>query len=103
DSGVVGFDIAGAEAGFLPSRHRLAFDYLAVNHFPVTVHAGEADGLHSIQSALVDGRALRLGHGVRLAEDISTVRSDDENTYVSLGRLAEWVKDREIALELSPS
>lgn len=103
DSGVVGFDIAGAEAGFLPSRHRLAFDYLAANHFPVTVHAGEADGLHSIQSALVDGRALRLGHGVRIAEDISTVRSDDENTYVSLGRLAEWVKDREIALELSPS
>ncbi|WP_166983976.1 adenosine deaminase [Paramicrobacterium fandaimingii] len=103
DNGVVGFDIAGAEAGFLPSRHRLAFDYLAQNYLPVTVHAGEADGLPSMQSALVDGRALRLGHGVRLAEDISTVRSDDENTFVSLGRLAEWVKDREIALELSPS
>lgn len=103
DNGVVGFDIAGAEAGFLPSRHRLAFDYLAQNYLPVTVHAGEADGLQSIESALVDGRALRLGHGVRLAEDISTVRSDDENTFVSLGRLAEWVKDREVALELSPS
>lgn len=103
DHGVVGFDIAGAELGFLPSRHRLAFDYLAQNHMPTTIHAGEADGLHSIQSALFDGRALRLGHGVRIAEDIADVRSDDENTYVSLGRLSEWVKDREIALELSPS
>jgi adenosine deaminase len=67
------------------------------------VHAGEADGLESIRGALFDGRALRLGHGVRLAEDITVDRSDDENTYVELGRLSQWVKDREIALELSPS
>ncbi|HWU45162.1 MAG TPA: adenosine deaminase [Humibacter sp.] len=103
DRGVVGFDIAGAEAGFPASNHRTAFDYLAEQYFPVTVHAGEADGLSSIRSALLDGRALRLGHGVRLAEDIVVERQDDENTYVSLGRLAQWVKDREIALEASPS
>ncbi|GGR34106.1 MULTISPECIES: adenosine deaminase [Agromyces] len=103
DRGVVGFDIAGAEAGFLPSRHRTAFDYLAGQFLPVTVHAGEADGLDSIRSALVDGRALRLGHGVRLAEDLVIERQDDENTYVSLGQLAQWVRDREIALETSPS
>lgn len=103
DRGVVGFDIAGAEAGFPPGRHRLAFDYLAQNHIPVTVHAGEADGLLSIEGALFDGRALRLGHGVRLAENITVERSDDAATYVSLGELAEWIKDREIALELSPS
>ncbi|SEB37363.1 adenosine deaminase [Paramicrobacterium humi] len=103
DRGVVGFDIAGAEAGFPPSRHRLAFDYLAQNHLPVTVHAGEADGLLSIESALFDGRALRLGHGVRLAEDVTIERADADSTYVTLGELAEWVKDREIALELSPS
>ncbi|MHA7987304.1 adenosine deaminase [Rathayibacter sp. CAU 1779] len=103
DAGVVGFDIAGAEAGFPPSNHRVAFDYLAEQYFPTTVHAGEADGLASIQSALLDGRALRLGHGVRLAEDITIERQDDENIYVSLGRLSQWVKDREIALELSPS
>ncbi|GAB3612472.1 adenosine deaminase family protein [Humibacter ginsengisoli] len=103
DAGVVGFDIAGAEAGFPPSNHRVAFDYLAEQYFPATVHAGEADGLASIQSALIDGRALRLGHGVRLAEDITIERQDDENIYVSLGRLSQWVKDREIALELSPS
>lgn len=103
NNGVVGFDFAGAEAGFPPSRARSAFDYLAAHNFPATVHAGEADGLPSIQSALIDGRALRLGHGVRLAEDITIDSTDDEATYVTLGLLSQWVKDRQIALELSPS
>jgi len=103
ERGVVGFDIAGAEAGFPASRLRTAFDFLAGQYLPVTVHAGEADGLESIRSALFDGRALRLGHGVRLAEDLTIERQDDENTYVSLGPIAQWVRDREIALELSPS
>lgn len=101
--GVVGFDIAGAEAGFPAGNLRPAFDYLAHHYLPATVHAGEADGLDSIRGALFDGRALRLGHGVRLAEDVHTEREDDENTYVTLGPLAQWIKDREIALELSPS
>ncbi len=86
DRGVIGFDIAGPEAGFPPSRLRGAFDLLAHNYLPATVHADEA-----------------LGHGVRLAEDITIANEDDENTYVTLGDLAQWVKDREIALELSPS
>ena len=103
DRGVVGFDIAGPEAGFPASKHREAFDYLASEFFPTTVHAGEADGLDSIRGALLDGRALRLGHGVRLAEDITIERQDDENTYVTLGTLSQWVKDREIALETSPT
>ena len=102
DAGVVGFDIAGAEAGFPPSRHRVAFEYLAEQCFPVTVHAGEADGLDSIRSALVDGRALRLGHGVRLAEDLVVEREDEDRSFVSVGRLARWVRDREIPLELAP-
>ena len=101
--GVVGFDIAGAEAGFPASRMREAFDYLSKHFLPVTVHAGEADGVDSIRSALFDGRALRLGHGVRIADDIEIDSEDDENTYVTLGPVAEWVKNREIALELSPS
>ena len=103
DRGVVGFDIAGAEAGFPPSRHRVAFDYLAEHQFPTTVHAGEADGLDSIRSALFDGRALRLGHGVRLAEDLVVEREDHDRSYVTVGRLARWVRDRQIPLELSPS
>lgn len=101
--GAVGFDIAGPEDGFLPSRHREAFDYLAANFFPTTVHAGEAAGLDSIRSALIDGRALRLGHGVRLAEDLDVVARDDDEVRVQFGDVARWVRDREIPLELSPS
>lgn len=102
-NGVVGFDIAGAEKGFPASKLADAFDYLAQNFLPVTVHAGEADSLDSIKSALFDGRALRIGHGVRIAEDITTSSEDDEGVYVELGPIAEWIKDRQIALELSPS
>lgn len=101
--GVVGFDIAGPEDGFLPALHREAFDYLAGEFFPVTVHAGEAAGLDSIRSALIDGRAVRLGHGVRLAEDLDVVAREGDEVRVHLGDLARWVRDREIALELSPS
>ena len=79
NNGAVGFDIAGAEDGFLPSRFKDAFTYLAQHNFPVTVHAGEAAGLESIQSALVDGRALRLGHGVRIAEDVTVEFEEDED------------------------
>ena len=113
NKGAVGFDIAGAEDGFLPSRFRDAFTYLAEHNFPATVHAGEAAGLESIQSALVDGRALRLGHGVRIAEDIM-VEFDDEDDdsaedggdsigLVTLGDLSSWIRDRGIALEICPS
>ena len=101
--GVVGFDIAGAEAGFLPSRHKVAFDYLASELFPCTVHAGEADGIESIKDAIVSGRALRLGHGVRLIEDILYSGTEDGVDRVILGPVAEWVHDRGIVLELSPS
>ncbi|WP_423183985.1 adenosine deaminase [Arthrobacter sp. NyZ413] len=112
-NGAIGFDIAGAEDGFLPSRFKDAFTYLAEHNFPATVHAGEAAGLESIQSALVDGRALRLGHGVRIAEDISVEfedadhDSDDDSEdtvgMVTLGEVAGWVRDRGIALEICPS
>jgi len=101
--GAVGFDIAGPEDGFPPSRHQAAFDYLASEFFPTTVHAGEAAGLDSIRSALIDGRALRLGHGVRLAEDLEVVARSGDEVQVKFGDLARWVRDREITLELSPS
>lgn len=102
DRGVVGFDIAGPEDGFPPSDHREAFDHLAQNFMPVTVHAGEDAGLDSIRSALLDGRALRLGHGIRIADDVEVI-SSGEALEVSLGALAHWVRDRGIALEVSPS
>jgi adenosine deaminase len=103
DNGVVGFDIAGPEKGFLPSRHKVAFDYLASQLFPVTVHAGEADGIESIKDALVSGRALRLGHGVRIIEDVLLTRTEGDTDLVVLGPVAEWVHDRQIPLECSPS
>jgi adenosine deaminase len=103
DRGAIGFDIAGPELGFSATDHRAAFDLLAREFFPVTVHAGEADGLDSIKAALFDGRALRLGHGVRLAEDVSVLDRDGDHTTVGLGPIASWIRDREIPLELSPS
>ena len=103
NNGVVGFDIAGAEKGFMPARHKIAFDYLASELFPVTVHAGEADGVESIKDAIISGRALRLGHGVRLVEDIMFSRTEGDTDLVVLGPVAQWVHDREIALETSPS
>ena len=103
DNGVVGFDIAGAEKGFLPSLHKDAFDYLASEMFPTTVHAGEADGVESIKDAIVSGRAQRLGHGVRITEDILLAASEGDEDRVVLGPVARWVYDHNIALELSPS
>jgi adenosine deaminase len=103
DNGVVGFDIAGPEKGFLPVNHKAAFEYLAKQLFPVTVHAGEGDGVESIRDAIVSGRALRLGHGVRLIEDVMFSRAEGDTDVVVLGEVAEWVHDRGIALELSPS
>jgi adenosine deaminase len=102
DKGAVGFDIAGPEAGFPPSRMSEAFDLLAANMFPVTVHAGEAAGIESIRSALVDGRTLRLGHGVRIAEGIAHLGADSA-TAAGLGEVARWVLERQIPLETSPS
>ncbi len=98
DRGVVGFDIAGAEAGFPPSRHLSAFDYLHRENFPVTIHAGEAFGLPSIWEAVQVCGADRLGHGVRIADDIDLTDGEPR-----LGRLAGWVRDKRIPLEMCPS
>ncbi len=96
EQGVVGFDIAGAEAGFPPSRHLDAFDYLHRENFPFTIHAGEAFGLPSIWEAVQVCGADRLGHGVRIVDDIDPETGD-------LGRLAGWVRDKRIPLEMCPS
>ncbi|MET0417245.1 MAG: adenosine deaminase [Actinoplanes sp.] len=100
DSGVVGFDIAGAEAGFPPTRHLDAFEYLQRENFHFTIHAGEAFGLPSIWQAIQWCGADRLGHGVRLVDDI-TGRSGEDAPM--LGRLAAYVRDKRIPLELCPS
>ncbi|MFI2753500.1 adenosine deaminase [Cellulomonas sp. P22] len=103
DSGVVGFDIAGAEQGFLPSRHASAFATLRAASFPATVHAGEGAGLESIAEAVQVAGALRLGHGVRIMDDIEVTPGPDGTPVVRLGRLAQWVLDRQVPLEMCPS
>ena len=99
DAGVVGFDIAGAESGFPPTRHLDAFEYLRRENAHFTIHAGEAFGLPSIWEAIQWCGAERLGHGVRIVDDIE-VRADGS---VRLGRLAAYLRDRRVPLELCPS
>jgi adenosine deaminase len=112
DHGVVGFDIAGPEAGYPPSRHLGIWRYLAEHDMPVTIHAGEADGLDSIGQAVHLGHADRLGHGARIIDDIAFVvdgdpaenglSNDGHGGAADLGRLAHWVRDHQIPLELCP-
>jgi adenosine deaminase len=105
DQGVVGFDIAGAEAGYPPSRHLDAFEYLHRENFHVTIHAGEAFGLPSIWEAVQVCGADRLGHGVRIVDDITPLGGLDDHgrPRVRLGRTAAWVRDSRIPLELCPT
>jgi adenosine deaminase len=95
DKGIVGFDIAGAEAGFPPTRHLDAFEYLRRENFHFTIHAGEAFGLPSIWEAIQWCGTDRLGHGVRIVDDITAGGA--------LGRLAQYVRDKRIPLEMCPS
>jgi adenosine deaminase len=99
DEGVVGFDIAGAEAGYPPTRHLDAFDHVRRENFHLTIHAGEAFGLPSIWEALQLCGAERLGHGVRIVDDIE-VEGGGEAT---LGPIAHLVRDRRVPLELCPT
>ena len=99
DRGVAGFDIAGAEAGFPPTRHLDAFEYLQRENAHFTIHAGEAFGLPSIWEAIQWCGADRLGHGVRIIDDITV----GEDGSVELGRLAAYVRDKRIPLEMCPS
>jgi adenosine deaminase len=98
DSGVVGFDIAGAEAGYPPTRHLDAFEYLQRENAHFTIHAGEGFGLPSIWEAIQWCGADRLGHGVRIVDDITV----DQDGNAQLGRLASYVRDKRIPLELCP-
>ncbi len=108
DRGVVGFDIAGAEAGHPPSRHLDAFEYMRANNAPFTIHAGEAFGLPSIHEAISFCGTDRLGHGVRVMDDIELPAgtgpsSARDVTGAHLGRVANYVRDKRIPLEMCPS
>ncbi len=97
--GCVGFDIAGPEVGFPVSNHEAAFTLLRENHMPVTIHAGEADGAESVGDAIGAGSARRVGHGVRIHEDIEGFGTDDPH----FGVIAQHALDQQIPLECSPT
>ena len=92
-SGVVGIDVAGPELGHPAGRLRDGLQQVRAAGGRVTIHAGEADGVGSIADALACG-AERIGHGVRLLEDIADGR---------LGPTAADVRERGILLEVCPS
>ena len=96
NKGVVGFDIAGPEDGFPPINQLDSFQYLLKNNCHFTIHAGEAAGINSIAQAVEICGAQRIGHGVRITEDI------DLNSG-KLGNTAQLVHDKKIALEMCPS
>lgn len=91
DKGVVGFDIAGPERGFPPTLQRETFDYLKRNGVPFTIHAGEGDGPRSISLAINECGADRIGHGVRIVEDLPS------------GEIAKQVLEEQIHLEVAPT
>ena len=99
DEGVVAFDIAGPEDGFPPDDHILAFQYCQRDNFHITVHAGEAYGPRSIWKAVQFCGAERLGHGIRIIEDLEY----DEHGEPQLSRLAHFLRDRRIPLEICPT
>ena len=99
DHGVIGFDIAGPEKGYPPDDHVLAFQYAQRENFHFTIHAGEAYGPPSIWKALQWCGAERLGHGVRIIDDIEF----DDDGEPTLGLLASYIRDRRVPLEVCPS
>ncbi len=90
DAGVVGFDIAGAEAGYPPTRHLDAFEYVRRENFHTTIHAGEAFGLPSIWEAVQFCGAERLGHGVRLVDDIRPASASAASPRTSATGASRW-------------
>ncbi len=95
DEGVVGFDLAGPEIGFPPDRIPSAIGTLVGAGAHRTIHAGEAAGVDSIRAALDGAHAERLGHGVRIADEVGADGS--------LGPVARRVLDEQVVLEIAPS
>ncbi len=89
---IIGFDIAGPELNFRPSLFSKTFKNIADAGINITIHAGEGDDVSSIQEALDNG-AQRIGHGVRIIEDI-----DIQNNKI--GKTAEYILNNKIPLEV---
>jgi adenosine deaminase len=97
---VVGFDLAGAEAGFPAEDHAPAYALAHKNFLKKTVHAGEAYGPESIFQAITDLHADRLGHATYLfdADMIKSPEIKDKKAYVA--NLVQFIADRRITIEV---
>jgi adenosine deaminase len=89
---IIGFDIAGPELNFMPSLFETSFRKIKEAGINITIHAGEGDGVNSIKDALSNG-AQRIGHGVRIIEDINLETGE-------LGDTSKQIIDNQIALEV---
>jgi adenosine deaminase len=96
DDGVVGFDLAGDEYGHPPKRHLPAFEYIRQKNFNITIHAGEAFGPESIWQAVQMCGAHRIGHGVRLVDDMTVHGTRIEK----MGTLTSFIRDKRLAMEI---
>ncbi len=96
EKGVVGFDIAGDEYGHPPKKHLEAFQYIRNKNFNITIHAGEAFGIESIWQAIQICGAHRIGHGVRIVEDMAI----EGGAIRKMGSLAHFINDMRIPLEM---
>lgn len=96
EKGVVGFDIAGDEYGHPPKKHIDAFRYIRSRNFNITIHAGEAFGVESIWQAIQLCGAHRIGHGVRLIEDMVI----EGGAIRKMGSLSHFIDDMRIPMEM---
>ncbi len=97
---VVGFDLAGEEAGYPAGAHREAYDYAHRHFLKRTVHAGEAYGPESIFQAITDLHADRIGHGTYLLEPDQIRDPEIGNREHYIERLGNYIADRRITLEV---
>jgi adenosine deaminase len=100
DLPVVGFDLAGEEAGYPANDHANAFEYAHRNFLKKTVHAGEAYGPESIFQAITDLHADRIGHGTYLLDATALKDPDIADPEQYVRRLGEYIADRRITLEV---
>jgi len=98
EKGVVGFDIAGPEYGFPARNHLPAFELLQRKSFPFTIHAGESDSFASMLEAINVCGASRIGHGIRIMDEI-----DISQDQAVLSDASKAIRDQQIHLEMSPT
>lgn len=98
EKGVVGFDIAGPEYGFPARNHLPAFELLQRKSFPFTIHAGESDSFASMLEAINLCGASRVGHGIRIMDEI-----DISQDQAVLSDASKAIRDQQIHLEMSPT